>query len=197
MKVDFNADADHIDIPLNKYGLSGYLLAIFCIFLLGLWFVASPSTFATKSHGVNVTRDYIDGTPQAIFDIGLFCIIICGPLTAIMFYRLFIAKSGLTINMDGIMNNTSMGSCGFINWNNITKINKEDGDYPMRIVVHVNSPEEFIRSQSNIFKRRRAADDDRTYGSPAVINTYFLKCDCDELYSFLTDTLKTYKEDAK
>lgn len=197
MKVDFNTDTDHIDIPVNKYRLSGYFFTIFCIFLLGLWFVASPSTFASSSDGVKVTRVYIDGTPQSIFDIGLFCIIICGPLTAIMFYRLFIMKSGLTINMDGIMNNTSMGSCGFINWNNITKINKEKGDYPMCIVIHVNSPEEFIKSQSNIFKRRTAADNYRTYCSPAVINTNFLKCDYDELYSFLTDTLKTYKESAK
>jgi len=99
--------------------------------------------------------------------------------------------------MDGIINNTSLGACGFINWNNITKINKEEGDYPMRIVVHVKTPGEFIQNQSNIFKRRTAADNDRTYGSPAVINTNFLKCDYDELYSFLTDTLKTYKENAK
>ncbi len=197
MKVDFNTDADHIDVPLNKYGLSGYSFVIFGVFLLGLWLVASPSTFASGSDGVTVTRVYIDGTPQSIFVIGLICIIICGPVTTIMFYRLFVLKAGLTINMDGIINNTSLGACGFINWNNITKINKEEGDYPIRIIVHVHNPAEFIQNQSNIFKRRSAADNDRTYGSPAVINTNFLKCDYDELYSFLTDTLKTYKENAK
>jgi len=189
MKVDFNTDADHIDIPLNKYGLSGYSFMVFCTFLLGLGFVVSPSTF--------VTNNYRYSNPQLIFVIGLFFIIICGPVTIIMFYRLFVMKYGLTINMDGILNNATIASFGFINWKDITKINKEEGDYPMSIVVHVNSPEEFIQSQSNLFKRRSAADNYKKYGSPAVINTYSLKCDYDELYSFLKDTLKTYKVDAK
>jgi hypothetical protein len=196
MKVDFNTDADHIDVPLNKYGLSGYLLVMICIFLMGIWLVMSPATFAAKSGEVITIKGY-RFTAAGIFDIGLMCIIVCVPVAGFMFYRIFLMKAGLTINMDGIVNNASTWSCGFINWNNITKINKEEGDYPMRIIVHVDSPEEFIKSQSNIFKRRRAADNELTYGSPAVINTYFLKCDCDELYSFLTDTLKTYKEDAK
>lgn len=188
MKVDFNTDADHIEVPLNKYGLSGYSFVILGVFLLGLCFVVSPSTFVTS---------YRYKYPQEIFVMGLLFISTCGPLTAILFYRIFVMKSGLTINMDGIMNNSYIASCGFINWNSITKINKEEGDYPISIVVHVDSPEGFIKSQSNIFKRRSARDSYKKYGSPAVINTYSLKCDYDELYSFLTDTLKTYQEDAK
>ncbi len=186
MNVDFNTDTDHLDIPLNKYSLSGYLIMAFCVFLLGLCFVVNPSKFVTNSYRYSY--------PQEIFGMGLFLIIICGPVTVIMFYRLFIMKYGLTINMDGIMNNSSIASVGFINWKNITKINKEEGDYPISIVVHVNGPEEFIQSQSNIFKRRSAAENYKKYGSPVVINTYDLKCDYDELYYFLTDTLKTYKE---
>ena len=188
MKVDFNTDADHIDVPLNKYGLTGYSLVILGAFLLGLWFVVNPTMFVST---------YRYKYPQEIFVMGLLCIGVCGPLTANTFYRIFVIKYGLTINMDGIVNNSYIASCGFINWNNITGINKEEGDYPMSIVVHVNSPEEFIKSQSNIFKRKSASDCYKKYGSPAVINTYFLKCDFDELYSFLTDTLKTYQEDAK
>jgi hypothetical protein len=193
MKVDFNTDADHIDVPINKYGLTGYFFVLFGVFLMGLWFVASPSTFVTK--GVHTSKS-LNSLKEAV-GFGLFCIIICGPFAANTFYRIFVMKAGLTINMDGIMNNSYVASCGFINWNNITKIDKEEGDYPMSIVVHVNSPEEFIQSQSNIFKRRSASDSYNKYGSPAVINTNFLKCDYDELYWFLTDTLKTYKEDAK
>jgi hypothetical protein len=189
MKVDFNTDTDHIEIPLNKYGLSGYSFIVFCGFLLGLCFVLSPSTF--------VTGGYRYKYPWQIFEMGLFIIIICGPLTAIMFYRLFVMKSGLIINMDGIVNNSSIASVGFVNWKNIGKIKKEEGDYPISIVVYVNDPEEFRQSQSNIFKRKAAADNYKKYGSPAVIKTYWLKCDYDELYSFLTDTLKTYREDAK
>jgi hypothetical protein len=194
MKVDFNTDADHIDIPLNKYGLSGYSFVVLCVLLLGLGFVVSPSVFVSTS---TVTNSRTFNSPQGIFVMGLLFISTCGPLTAIFFYRIFIMKAGLTINMDGIMNNSSMASVGFINWKTITKINKEEGDYPISIVVYVNGPEEFIQSQSNIFKRKAAADNYKKYGSPAVINTYWLKCDYDELCSFLTDTLKTYKEDAK
>jgi len=189
MKVDFNTDADHIDVPINKYGLTGSLFVLFAAFLLGLAFVASPARFVTESYRYN--------TPQSIFVIGFFIVIVCGPLTAIVFYRIFVMKSGLTVNMDGITNNSYIGSGGFINWNTITRINKEEGDYPISIVVHVNSPDEFIQSQSNMLKRRAAADRYKKYGSPAVINTYSLKCDYDELYWFLTDTLKTYKEAAK
>jgi len=189
MKVDFNTDADHVDVPLSKYRLGGYLIVLFGAFVLGLCFVVSPSTFVTSGSRYN--------TPEAIFIIGLLVIMICGPLTVNIFYRIFVMKSGLTIDMDGIMNNSYVASCGLINWNSITKINKEEGDYPMSIVVHVNSPEEFIQSQSNIFKRRSATDSYKKYGSPAVINTNFLKCDYDELYWFLTDTLKTYEKGAK
>jgi hypothetical protein len=186
MNVDFNANTDHIDIPLNRYGLIGYLPLIFGGLVLGVLFLITPTTF--------VTSGYRYSSPVTIFIMGLCLAISCGPVFIIMCYKVIVNKPGLSITEEGIVDNSTTAASGFFNWADIVKFTHEDSNYPVCIIVHLKDTEQYLKKQRNIFKRYFASNNEKTYGSPMVINTYQLKCDFIELKTFLDDTLKIYNE---
>jgi len=193
MKIDFNTDADHINIPLNKYRLTGFLLMTLAIGAGGLCLIIYPSILVSTStyHG------RYKATKPDVIDMGLICVIFSIPATAFFINKVFSFKPGLTIDGECITYNSSLTSWGFIKWSEITEISTEcvgSADY---IMIHVNNPEEYIESIQNSYKRRSALANYKKYGVPIAINTDPLKCDFNELYAFLTETLDTYKAAAK
>lgn len=50
MEIDFNTDADHINIPLNKYRLTGFLLITITIGPGGLCLMRYSSTSVSTYH---------------------------------------------------------------------------------------------------------------------------------------------------
>jgi hypothetical protein len=188
MNVDFNIDADHINVPIKKYSLIGYFLVVFAVLALGCCFIIKPSIFVS-GYG------YRYKSPWEIFDMGLLCVIICVPTAYLLLYRIIDPRPGLIVNLEGITDRSSLFAIGLINWADITQIGTEDDKYPVYVIVHVNNPSEYIQKQ-NIIVRYLASTNYKKYGSPVVIDAYQLKCDYAELCAFLEDTFKVYKKAA-
>lgn len=188
MEVDFNTDADHIDIPFSKYKLTGLLCIALAFAAVGIWFVIDPGTF--------VSIGYHHRFKQEIFLIGFICVIFCAPAAAFIAYKIFSSKPGLIIDEEGITNNSTFAS-GFIKWADITDITMERISSSVYIMIHINNAEEYIEGQQNFLKRKSALANYKKYNAPIAIITDSLKCDYNELYTFLTDTLNIYKNASK
>src|SRR5882757_1342609 len=110
MSPDLNTEP--VIIPLNKLKLVMMFFGALSFVGLGGWLVNHPSTFAR-----GIFR-FMGDTGGTI--VGWASIIFFGLCAIMIFRKFFDNKSGLVINSDGILDNSSGVSAGLIAWADIT-----------------------------------------------------------------------------
>jgi hypothetical protein len=110
--------------------------------------------------------------------------------------KLFDKTPGLLINNDGVTDNSSAISAGFIGWANILgfKIVSLGGDR-RSIAILVNNSDEIIGMQKGL-KQKAMTFNLRKYRTPVLIPDVTLKCDLDELNQKLNTALEQKKQSA-
>lgn len=88
-------------------------------------------------------------------------------------------KAGLTINKEGITENATTISLGFLAWKNISKI--EINEKEKLILVLVKKPEEFINQGKNKAVKQLLRQNMALYKTPVIIEAKYLNCSFDEL----------------
>jgi len=188
MKVDFNTDADHIDIPNSRIKLFILLLGAIVGIAVGVWFIIDPSKF-------EYARVYY--TPDWKTEIiGCVCVISCSLCVLGIIYMIFKNKPGLVINQSGIMIGRATPK-HIITWCDIEKFGMIDISQTRLIQIYIKNPQQYIQAQKSWFKRKLMEFTYKRYGAIFSITTSTLKCDFDQLYDFLNDTLKIYQDDSK
>ncbi|MEP6613386.1 MAG: STM3941 family protein [Mucilaginibacter sp.] len=184
MNPDLNAEP--VIIPLNKLKLSAMFLGALIFVGLGVWIVNHPSTFAT-----GIFRFLGDTGGTAV---GWASIIFFGVCAIMIFRKFFENKSGLVINREGIMDNSSGVSAGLIAWADITGLTVRQVYNQKFIMILVENPEVYIERHTNALKRSTVKLNHQMYGSPISISANSLKCSFDELYAILTERLNKHRE---
>ncbi len=105
---------NRIEIPLSKKKIFLLVLAGIGFVIGGIWIASNPERFIPNIFRIN--------NPEIIRIGGIVGILFFGVAGFNGIKKLFDKKIGLTIDSNGITDNSNSSSIGLIEWNDITKI---------------------------------------------------------------------------
>src|SRR6478735_3332056 len=172
-----NQDANGIkEIPLSKIKMVMLLIGSVLFVAAGIWFIKNPEIFRRS--------------PTLITIIGYLSIVFFGIGALFIVNKLFDTRPGFVIDANGIVDNSSMFSVGFIPWADITGLSIIHVNRQKLIMVKVEDVEGYIHRQPNALARRTASMSYRMYGSPVSVSAVTLKCSFEELYRLIDNGWK-------
>lgn len=118
--------------------------------------------------------------------------------------KIFSGKPGLTINDNGIIDNSNATSIGLIEWNDITGIETiqvKTAVYglfptvssPKMIIIKTKNPKKYIIRSKNIFSKKAMEANNRMYGTPLTIISNSLKIKFSKLEKIISEELNKRK----
>jgi hypothetical protein len=174
---------EQIEIPLSKTKLLLTLLGSLLFVALGLWLLINPPE----------SNHWLFGNSTVIIITGLASVIFFG-LAAVTIFRKFSDKNpGLTINRQGIIDNSSGASAGLIPWTDIQEIKISQVMNQKFLMFIVSNPEDYLEKVTNPLKRNAMKINYKTYGSPISISSNALQTNFDDLHKLLINKMNEYK----
>lgn len=174
--------SERIIIKLSRKKMVLALLGSFLFVILGIWMV--------------VKHQEIDPSflkfPLAILIVGILSILFFGFIAIIIIKKLSSQSDGLIISPEGITDNSSGISAGFIPWTEITAITETSYAGQASVVIVIKNPEEFIASQKSSFKRKVMSANYKSFGAAVSISANSLKTTHKNLKQILVEKLTEY-----
>ena len=176
--------SNKIEIPLSKaklfFGLAGSLLFV----ILGIWLI-------TNAH--NIGEESMLSNPMTRKAIGVMNIIFFGATGIIGLKKLFDKSPGLTIDENGIIDNSHGGSLGLIEWSDIKEISTQGMMGTKFLLLHVYNPDKYIDRAQGRVKKKVAQANMKMYGTPFSIVSNTLKYDFGKLEALVNAEWEKYK----
>jgi hypothetical protein len=170
-----------IEIPLSKtkllFGIAGSILFV----VLGFYLF---TTMAYQQSRFN---------PTLVKGVGLASNLFFGATGIYGIKKLFDKSVGLTIDDNGIIDNTNASSIGLIKWADITEIRTEQVMSTKFLLIFTNDPNGILEKVSGM-KRKLMAGNMKMYGTPLSITSTTLKYNIDDLEKILKDRLNEQRE---
>lgn len=176
-------DISALTIQLSKSKLTIMLLGSMAFVGLGIWFVADPASITSWRHS---------SESLAIFS-GIASILFFGLMSFVISKKIFDTTPGLIISNDGLTDNSSGISAGFVPWSDIKEITEIKIVNQQFIKLVVGNPEVYIARQPNAFKRWVAQRNYKMYGSPIGISANGLKYTYEDLNVLIQRRFQEYK----
>ncbi len=176
-----------IQIPFSKSKVLALVLGATLFVLLGLWLITLDTT---KFHGFGPFRN-----PLLIRGTGIASIAFFGACAVIGLMKLFDSKPGLVISQDGIIDNSSGVSAGYIPWSRVIGVSEFTVLNQRFVGIVVNNPEEYL-NRGNALQRKANQVNMKMFGTAINISSNALKIQFDELVRVLQDAYKTYGANA-
>lgn len=172
-----------IEIPLSKTKILLLLIGAIVFVILGTLFLMTPDTFISP----------IFRNPPAIRIAGIVAVLFFGVIGIYGFKKLFDKTIGLTIDENGITDNTNATSVGLIDWNDIVEIRTEQVMSTKFLMIFTNNPDKYME-RVNGFKRKLMQGNMKMYGTPLSITSNTLRYNFDDLQRLIKDKLIEQKE---
>ncbi|WP_298346985.1 STM3941 family protein [uncultured Algibacter sp.] len=172
-----------IKVPLSKTKIILLMIGALAFVIGGAWGIIDPERFASIRYPKNTV--FISGIAGVLF-FGLCFIFIAK--------KVFSGKAGLTINDDGIIDNSNATSVGLIEWEDITGIKSWGTGSAKVIVVLTSEPEKYIERSKNIISKKAMKANNRIYGSPLSIISNSLKINFSELEKLILEQIEKRKK---
>ena len=172
-----------IEIPLSKTKLILSFLGSLAFVAAGIWFLISPS---------RISNPFLNN-PTLISVVGMVSVVFFGFIAIGIFRKLFDKKSGLVINSQGVIDNSSGVSAGLITWGDIQEIEILQVMNQKFLMFIVENPQNYLDRVKNPIKRNIMKMNYKTYGSPISISSKALKTDFEELNKLLIEKMNHYK----
>ena len=170
-----------IEIPLSKtklfLGIGGSILFI----VLGFYLYTTIADQQTRFN------------PTLVKGVGIAGILFFGATGIYGIKKMFDTKVGLTIDDNGIIDNTNASSIGLIKWADITAIRTEQVMSTKFLLIYTNDPNRILESVKGI-KRKLLTGNMKMYGTPLSITSNTLKYNFDDLERLLKDRLNEQRE---
>lgn len=174
---------DKIEIPLNKTKLIFSVAFTFLVVLTGIWlFIEAEETAKT-------TVFLLFQNPMLNRLVSVLVVLVFAWLTFYGAKKIFNNKIGLTIDDNGVTDNSGILSIGFINWNEITEIKTATYENSKFLLVFVKDPAIALNNAKGL-KKKMMEGNMNNYGTPLSISPNTLKCNFDELEKLLQERLK-------
>lgn len=169
---------DKIEIPVSKTKISFLLAGALTFVILGALFSFAPDKF----------------TPAVFERVGIIRIV---GVVAVLFFgvaglyglkKLSDKSAGLTIDDNGITDNSNASSAGLIEWSDIIEIKKEQVMSNRFLLIYVDNPDKYL-DRANGFKRKLMKGNMKMQGTPLSINSNTLRYDFSDLESLIKEKL--------
>uniref|UniRef100_A0A7C3IHS4 Photosystem I assembly protein Ycf4 n=1 Tax=Gracilinema caldarium TaxID=215591 RepID=A0A7C3IHS4_9SPIR len=128
---------------------------------------------------------------QLQFMVGILAISFFGLCLVFSVAKLFDKKPGLILNEEGLIDNSSGVSAGFIPWSEVTGFSIFEIQKQKMLVVGIRNPEKYIEHSSSL-KRMINKANYNLCGSPVAITSNTLKMKFDELTSLCNQYYTRY-----
>jgi hypothetical protein len=178
---------EQVEIPMNKTKMNQVFMISLVLVGIGLLFLINPTMFTTRR--IN--------SPTLIFVLGLFSVLFFGLAAVTIFRKLSDKNPGLTINSQGIIDNSSGVSAGQIPWTDIKKIKIAKVMNQQFLMLVVRNPQNYINRVTNPLKRNMMKMNHKIYGSPISISSNALRTNFNDLHKLLTIKMNEYKTTEK
>jgi hypothetical protein len=134
------------------------------------------------------------GSEYVMLGIACLGVIFIGVLAVAIFNKLRDNRPGLVVSDEGITDNSSGVSAGFIPWSDVLEIKPFSlfGGHSLRIIV--KNPEEYIQRQSGAFKRWLMRRNYKSFGAAIAISSGSIRCSFEELEDLVNRRFKAYQE---
>jgi hypothetical protein len=172
-----------IEIPLSKKKISLLLIGAIVFVILGTLFLITPDTFISP----------IFRNPQAIRIAGIAGILFFGAVGVYVFRKLFDKTIGLTIDENGITDNTNATSVGLIDWTDIMEIKTEQVMSTKFLLIYISDPDKYL-NRVNGFKRKLMQGNMKMYGTPLSITSNTLRYNFNDLQRLVKSGLIEQRE---
>lgn len=127
---------------------------------------------------------------------GIIGLIIFGPASVVLFFKLFDKKPGLIIDEKGITDNSNTSSIGLIKWSEITRISQTESNSIKFLVVELENPEEFFEKLS-LWKKLSSRQNLKQHGTPITLSSVSLQCTFAELEKMVMGNYKKFRKNNK
>jgi hypothetical protein len=173
--------AEVIEIPIDKQKVMLLALVQIIMGFIGYWLLQNYSTFDNNLR-------YFTLPCGIVF-------IITAPLFVIFFiYKFFDKSPGFIISNEGITDNSSMTSHGFIPWSEIAEIGEKQIVLRSCITLLLKNQQGYIDNASSGYKRMSWNSTYKRYGVDAIITSGILKCSSTKLFVMLKTGLENYNK---
>ena len=156
---------EKIEIPLSKKKIALLFIGAIVFVIFGILFVLTPETFKSS----------IFRNPETIRIAGIASLLFFGLCTVFIAKKLFDNKVGLTIDQDGITDNSSATSVGLIEWKDIKGIETLQIVSTRILMLRTDQPDKYIDRAKNGISKRAMKANLKMYGSPLSIISNSLK----------------------
>lgn len=172
-----------IEIPLSKSKMLLLLFGAIGFVVMGTFFILNTDKFVSS----------IIRNPEIIKIVGFLSVLFFGAAGVYGIRKMFDKSVGLTIDDNGIIDNTNASSIGLIKWADITEIRTEQVMSTKFLLIFTNNPNEILEKASWM-KRKLMKGNMKMYGTPLSITSTTLKYNFDDLEKLLRDRLNQQRE---
>lgn len=169
--------ANTIEVELSKTKLLFLLLGSAVFVALGILFVLNPADIQSD----------LFGNLEFIRIVGVVSLVFFGLCLVYIAIKLFDTKIGLSINENGIMDNSNATSVGLIDWEDITTIKTIQIASNKILLLETSKPEKYIERARNGLISRAMKANCKMYGTPISITSNSLKIKHDDLEKLLME----------
>tara|TARA_R110001583_G_scaffold60219_8_gene179035 strand:+ start:2114 stop:2644 length:531 start_codon:yes stop_codon:yes gene_type:complete len=153
-------DSTRVDIPQGKAKMLFLMLGSILFVALGVFMVLNAQEMQTKKF-----------PPIWIMGFGIIAILFFGSIGLAILKKMFSKKAGLAIDVNGIWDNSSGVSVGFIAWEDITGIRKVSVSGTKFLLIDVRNPNKYINKMDSGIKKLAMKANNRKYGTPISISS--------------------------
>ncbi|MDC7996364.1 STM3941 family protein [Altibacter sp. HG106] len=175
---------DKIEIQLSKTKILLLLIGATVFVVLGTLFIMNPEQFKSP----------IFRNPETIRIAGIAAVAFFGLCLVFIAKKLFDNKVGLTIDQNGITDNSNATSVGLIEWDDITDIGTVQVASTKILMLETDKPEKYIERARNGISKRAMKANYKMYGSPLSIISNSLKIKYDELERMIREEFEKRKK---
>ncbi|WP_421754628.1 STM3941 family protein [Croceimicrobium sp.] len=168
---------DRIEIQLSKTKILLLLIGASVFVVLGVLFIMNPEQF----------KSLLFRNAETIRIAGIAAIAFFGLCLVFIARKLFDKKVGLTIDQNGITDNSNATSVGLIEWDDITDIGIVQVASTKILMLQTDKPDKYIDKAKNGISKRAMKANNKMYGSPLSIISNSLKIKNDDLEKLIRE----------
>lgn len=168
--------AKEVVISLSKGKLVLYLLGALLFAALGAWMLTLDVTEIQNSRRYN--------SPFIVYGAGGFLFAMMAFLSVVLFWKLFDNSPAITLNAEGIVDNSNSLAVGLIPWSEIEGFSRYQVQRQWFISIFVKDPVKYVE-KGNALLRMTKKSRLKNSGTPIAIPTATLKMNQEELFDTL------------
>lgn len=172
-------------IGISKVKTLLILLGALAFVILGAWFLT------LDAQAVEAQRKF--NSPILVYGIGCVAIAFFGACGIFAAKKLFDSSPGLVLNRQGLTDNSSAISVGFVPWSEVSRIEEHQIQKQKVISIFVDNPEKYMGA-GNVLQRKARQANLKMCGTPISISSNALKIKYDDLYSAIEVYFRRYRE---